>query len=122
MFRLFLIISIFLFHTFQEKVYSEDEVDVKPKLMYGANALTRYIARNFKSPKTEAPPQKIICEFIVELDGSISNVKVINEVNENFKNEALKIFKGFKEPWYPALKNNKQVRCKTKYEIAIGMP
>ncbi len=99
-----------------EKVYLESEVEIKPKLMYGDNAMYRFISRSFKFPNEPAIP-KIVCSFVIELDGSISDIKVVNNISESYKKEAVRVLKLFKEPWYPAVKNNQQVRCQIIYPI-----
>lgn len=100
-----------------EKVYLESEVDIKPKLMYGENAMQRFIARNLKQDIKEPLVPKIVCSFIVEIDGTISDIKVLNSVSAHYKTQAIKVFNKFDEPWYPAVKNNKQVRCQYVYTI-----
>ena len=124
LFLLFLTFTVYSQNSNQqniEKIYTEKEVDYKPKLMYGENAMTRFIIRNFKSPKEPIPPQKLICSFIVELDGTISDVKVLNDVHPSYKKEALRILNNFDEPWYPAVKDKKQVRCLIQYPISVGL-
>lgn len=100
-----------------EKVYLESEVDIKPKLMYGENAMQRFIARNLKQDIKEPLVPKIVCSFIVETDGTLSDIKVLNAVSEHYKSQAIKVFTKFDEPWYPAVKNKKQVRCQYVYTI-----
>lgn len=102
-----------------ETVFTALQVDVKPKLMYGENGMYRFMSRNFKFPKNESPIAKIVCSFIVELDGTISDIKVVNNVPENFKIEVLRVMNKFDEPWYPAIKDNKQVRCQYILPIMI---
>jgi len=102
-----------------ETVYLESQVDVKPKLMYGENGMYRFMSRNFKFPKNEGPVSKLICSFIVELDGSISDIKIVNDVPENFKKEAIRVMQKFDEPWFPAVKDKKQVRCQYILPIII---
>jgi protein TonB len=100
-----------------EKIYLESEVDIKPKLMYGENAMQRFIARNLKQDIKEPLIPKIVCSFIVEIDGTISDVKVLNSVSEHYTNQTVKVFNKFDEPWYPAVKDKKQVRCQYVYTI-----
>ncbi|GGD16955.1 energy transducer TonB [Flavobacterium orientale] len=103
-----------------EKVYLESDVDITPKLMYGDNAMNRFLSRNFKYPKENIAVSEIICSFIVEIDGSISDIKVVNEVPEFYSKEALRVLDKFDEPWYPAVKNNVQVRCQYILPIKIN--
>lgn len=104
-----------------ENVFLQSEVDIKPKLMYGENAMYRFMSRNFKFPKNESPITEIICSFIVEIDGTISNIKVINNVPESYQKEVIRVMNKFDEPWYPAVKDKMQVRCQYILPIKINL-
>lgn len=104
-----------------EKVYLQSEVEIQPKLMYGENAMYRFMSRNFKFPKNESPVTEIICSFIVEIDGTISDIKVINDVPESYQKEVIRVMNKFDEPWYPAVKDKKQVRCQYILPIKINL-
>lgn len=104
-----------------DKVYLESEVEIKPKLMYGENAMFRFMSRNFKFPKSDKPITEIICSFIVETNGTISDIKVLNNVPENYQKEVFRVMDKFDEPWYPAVKNEKQVRCQYILPIKINL-
>jgi len=106
--------------TSSDKIYLESEVDTKPKLMYGDNAMNRFLSRNFKFPKDNLPISEIVCSFIVEIDGTISDIKVLNEVPESYSKEAIRVLDKFDEPWYPALKDKQQVRCQYVFPIIIN--
>lgn len=100
-----------------EKVYLESEVDIKPKLMYGENAMQRFIARNMKQDIKEPMIPKIICSFIVEIDGTITDIQVLNAISDYYKAQTIKVFNTFDEPWYAGVKDSKQVRCQYVYTI-----
>lgn len=104
-----------------EKIFLNNEVDIQPKLMYGENAMYRFMSRNFKFPKDESPVIEIICSFIVEIDGTISDIKVINNVPESYQKEVIRVMNKFDEPWYPAVKNKMQVRCQYILPIKINL-
>lgn len=99
------------------KIYLESETDQPPRLVYGINGFNRFIARNLKMPNENLPIREIICSAIIETDGTMSDIIVLNEVPESYKKEALRVLKLFKEPWYPAYKNELAVRC--QYIIPI---
>lgn len=99
------------------KIYLENETDQPPRLVYGINGFNRFIARNLKMPIENIPIREIICSAIIEIDGTMSDIIVLNEVPESYKKEALRVLKLFKEPWYPAYKNEFAVRC--QYIITI---
>lgn len=104
-----------------EKIFLNNEVDIQPKLMYGENAMYRFMSRNFKFPKNESPVTEIICSFIVEIDGTISDIKVINNVPESYQKEVIRVMNKFDEPWYPAVKDKMQVRCQYLLTIKINL-
>ncbi|RXR32228.1 hypothetical protein EQG68_08285 [Flavobacterium piscinae] len=104
-----------------EKVYLVSEVDIKPKLMYGENALYRFLSRNFKFPKSDTFVTEIVCSFIVEVDGTFSDIKVINKIPDEYKIELLRVMNKFDEPWYPAVKDQNQVRCQYVLPIKINL-
>lgn len=100
-----------------ERVYLEKETDQPPRLVYGINGFNRFIARNLKMPDEKVPVREIICSAIIEIDGSMSNIIVLNDVPESYKKEALRVLKLFQEPWYPAMKGELPVR--SQYIIPI---
>lgn len=104
-----------------EKIFLTNEVEIQPKLMYGENAMYRFMSRNFKFPKNESPVTEIICSFIVEIDGTISDIKVINNVPESYQKEVIRVMNKFDEPWYPAVKDKMQVRCQYILPIKINL-
>lgn len=111
-----------LYHNIQgEKIFLNNEVDIQPKLIYGENAMYRFMSRNFKFPKNESHVTEIICSFIVEIDGTISDIKVINNVPESYQKEVIRVMNKFDEPWYPAVKDKMQVRCQYLLTIKINL-
>lgn len=58
----------------------------------------------------------MIVSFVVERDGSLSNVKVIRSVEEHLDKEAIRIVKSMPK-WIPARQNGKVVRC--KYTVPV---
>lgn len=100
-----------------ERVYLEKETDQPPRLVYDINGFNRFIARNLKMPDEKVPVREIICSAIIETDGSMSNIIVLNDVPESYKKEALRVLKLFQEPWYPAMKDKLPVR--SQYIIPI---
>jgi hypothetical protein len=52
-------------------------------------------------------------------DGTITDIKVLNTIPENFSKETIRVMTKFDEPWYPAVKDNKQVRCQYILPIII---
>ena len=100
-----------------EKELKEDiseKADVLPEFPGGQNALTHFIYRSVKYPEV-ARKQKIqgrvICSFIIEKDGKISEVKIEKGVYSFLDEEALRVLKTMPD-WKPGLKAGKPIRVK----------
>ena len=80
----------------------------------------RLIAENFRLKKIRAN-SLITCEikFIVEKDGTLSNITAIGE-NESFNKEAIRAVTKIKEKWIPATINGQAVRERFKIPLTIN--
>ncbi|MCJ8152193.1 energy transducer TonB [Chryseobacterium sp. SSA4.19] len=56
--------------------------------------------------------------FVIEKDGSISDVKAIG-INGNFNEEAIRVIKSIKTKWIPAKINSERVRY--FYKLPLSM-
>lgn len=78
----------------------------------GKNQLSNFLAKNTVYPddaKTNRIQGLVYVSFIVEKDGSLSNVKIFRERHPNLDNEALRVVSLMKN-WTPGKYNNKAVR------------
>lgn len=101
----------------EEKCF--DVVEEMPSFPGGSGALSAWLSNNIQYPKQarESGIQgRVIVEFIVEVDGSISNVKIGRSVDKDLDNEALRLVKGMPK-WNPGKHNGTEVRV--KYSIPI---
>ena len=80
----------------------------------------RLIAENFRLKKIRAS-SLITCEikFIVERDGTLSNITATGE-NESFNKEAIRAVTKIKEKWIPATINGQAVRERFKIPLTIN--
>ncbi len=104
-----------------DKIYEMNEVDKKAEFYGGYKELMRFIKDNYEFPKEfirMGIDGKRVIEFIVEKDGSLSNIKAFIKnplINENDENMVIAIKKSPK--WIPAMNNDKIVRSKIKIPI-----
>lgn len=71
-------------------------VEQMPQFPGGDKELTKFISNNLKYPNTDACVQgKVICRFIVNVDGIISNIEILRSLETNFDKEAIRIIKLF---------------------------
>ena len=97
---------------YDNKVF--DVVEEMPQFPGGPSALFEYISRSIQYPKEaeEIGVQgRVICTFVVEKNGSISDIKVINSVDPSLDKEAIRIINTMPN-WIPGKKNGIPVRVK----------
>ena len=78
----------------------------------GINAFRNKVNENFDTSSVESESGEVIkgtITFVVETDGTISNVKV-NGANADFNKEAEKTIKKIKGKWNPAKLQGEKVR------------
>lgn len=105
----------------EELAYNEvieiDKVDEKPSFPGGESAMKSYLNSNVKYP-VEAQENciqgRVIVQFIIEKDGSISDVKISRSVDPSFDREALRVVKAMPK-WNPGKLQGIPARVKTKF-------
>ena len=111
----------------QENGISNDSVVEHPEKAAsfpgGAAALHQFIADNIEYPSTamEIDEQgKVFVEFIVNTDGSISNVKVLRGMSDELNNESMRVVKMMPN-WIPAQLGNENVRtvCRVPFNFRL---
>ena len=87
-------------------------VEVMPQYPGGQIAMMKYIMENMKYPEQamkEGIQGRVAVRFIVEKDGSISNVRPIHSVHTLLDKEAVRVVKSMPK-WSPGKQNGKPVR------------
>lgn len=77
------------------EVYEYDYVWEKPSFPGGDDKLMRFINKNRKYPKAayKAGIQgRVVCSFIVNCDGAVSDIQVFKGVENSLNDEAVRIF------------------------------
>lgn len=101
----------------KEKVYQV--VEQQPSFPGGREELFKYLAYNVKYPIDAAKNKiegRVLVTFVVEHDGSISNVNVANSVYPSLDKESIRVVSGMPK-WIPGKANGKTIRV--KYTIPI---
>ena len=103
--------------TQQEEIYHLP--DKMPKFKGGETGLAKFLKENVKYPniaRENGVQGRVLVEFIVEKNGSITNVKIIKGVEPNLNNEALRVV-NMMPRWKPGKHNGKKVRV--RYSMPI---
>ncbi|MES2762057.1 MAG: energy transducer TonB [Bacteroidota bacterium] len=101
-------------------IYSR--ADSSPEYYKGEEALKQFILENLEYPDLAIRQNlqgAVVMSFIVEPNGTISNIVVEKEFNHLCTQEALKIMRQTK--WTPGTKDGKRIRYKTKYPIIFNL-
>ena len=96
-------------------------VDVEADFIGGVNAFRTKVLQNFDSSVVEnetGEVVKAVVTFVVERDGTISNIKV-SGANTDFNKEAEKTIKGIKGKWNPAKFQGENVRSYFRFPISM---
>ena len=96
-----------------------DVVEQMPEFPGGSIELMKFLRENIKYPEaaSKAGTQgRVVAQFIVEADGSISNVKVLKNVSDEIDAEAVRVIKAMPK-WKPGMQKGQPVRV--KYTIPI---
>lgn len=109
----------------EELAYNEvieiDKVDEKPSFPGGESAMKSYLNSNVKYP-VEAQENciqgRVIVQFIIEKDGSISDVKISRSVDPSFDREALRVAKAMPK-WNPGKLQGIPARVKNEVPVVF---
>lgn len=98
-------------------------VEQMPSYLGGMGALMQYLSNNIKYPK-EAEKKgiqgRVICTFVVEKDGSITNVKVSKSVEPSLDAEAVRVLSAMPR-WIPGKQDGKPVRVKYIFPVTFRL-
>ena len=96
-----------------------DVVEEMPSFLGGASGVMAYLSQSIKYPvvaKENGVQGRVIVIFVVERDGSITDVKVAKSVDPSLDKEAVRVIKGMPK-WRPGKQNGAAVRV--KYTIPV---
>jgi len=96
-----------------------DIVEHMPTFPGGQMELLKFLAENVRYPKEAEEKGKqgrVVLTFIVEKDGSVSNIDVAKKVCEELDAEAVRVVSSMPK-WTPGMQNGKNVRV--KYTVPV---
>ena len=103
--------SVVLQEEDENKIF--DVVEQMPEYPEGMAALLKFISNNLKVPKglesEDLIPSKVAASFIVEKDGSITDIKITKSVHPLLDAEYVRVI-GLIPKWNPGMKDGKSVR------------
>ena len=102
-----------------DKLINQNEADVAADFKGGINVFREKVAQSFDTESMDTSGMiSAVITFVVEKDGSISNLK-INGSNAEFNSEAERAVKSVKTKWTPAQLKGKAVRSSFRMPISM---
>jgi TonB family C-terminal domain len=103
-------------------IYSRNQVEelAQPYFADGKTNMASYIHSNLKFPEAAKASEiqgVVRLSFVVETNGTVSNILVENSVGGGCDNEAIRLLQG--TVWIPAIRNGKYVRSNNIQEITF---
>lgn len=93
-------------------------LDKMPEFPGGMAKFYSYVGNNFNRPELDVERTlKVYVSFVIERDGSITDIKVLNDPGYGLGKEAIRVLKSIKAKWTPGILNGKTVR--TAYNLPI---
>jgi hypothetical protein len=93
-------------------------IEFKPDFPGGIKEFYNYIGQNYKVPDVKGLKGKIFVSFIIEKDGSVTDIKVLRDIGYGTGEEAVRVLKKCPK-WIPGEQAGKKVRVLYSLPIAI---
>lgn len=105
----------------ESKVF--DVVEQMPSFPGGTAALMQYLAKNIKYPvvaEENGIQGRVICTFVVERDGGVTDVRVAKSVDPSLDKEAVRVVSSMPK-WIPGKQNGSAVRVKYTLPVTFRL-
>ena len=105
----------------ENKVF--DVVEQMPSYPGGMSALMQYLSSNIKYPaiaEENGIQGRVICTFVVERDGSITDVRIAKSVDPSLDKEAMRVVSKMPK-WIPGKQNGSAVRVKYTLPVTFRL-
>ncbi len=97
-------------------------LDKQPEFPGGINKFYEYVGIKFEKPEIDIEKTvNVYVSFIVEKDGSMSNIKVLKDPGYGLATEAIRVLSSLKTKWKPGVLNGEFVRTSYNLPIAVKM-
>lgn len=90
-------------------VYKDSVVDTKPEFPGGIEDCYKYFTKNFIPPPAKGLVDKVVLSFIIEPDGTLTDIKVIHDAGFGTGPQIAKLLETGPK-WIPGEKDGKKVR------------
>ena len=92
--------------------------DIRPVPKKGMNDFLQFVSKNLKIPDVKGLSGKIFISFVVDVDGKLTDFKVIRDIGYSIGQEAIRVLKSYGN-WIPGELRGMKVRC--TYSLPINI-
>lgn len=101
----------------ENAIYIPIDIEIKPEFPGGRVKFNHFVDDNYKkSNKRPTIQGKLFATFIIERDGSLSNINVLRDIGHGTAEELIRVLK-LSPRWKPGKLSNKEVR--TLYSLVF---
>ncbi|WP_316821214.1 TonB family protein [Pedobacter gandavensis] len=105
------------------QIYDARGIEVYPEFEGGMKGWAKFLQRNLRYPDLAQEREvqgRVMVSFVIERDGSISDVKLISGIGSGCDEEALRVIR--KSPnWKPGRQNSQTVRVRYTMPLAFAL-
>jgi len=99
-------------------------LEVQPQYPGGIGAFLKSVGKKFETPEVDvdAKTLQVMVYFVIEKDGSLSNIRVTRDPGYSLGKEASRVLNSMKTKWSPGYKNGEPVRTAYNLPITVNLP
>lgn len=102
-------------------VYSSAGIEVQPEFPGGSAGFSKYVQKNYRTPEVDQDLKgRVFVEFVVEKDGSLTDIKVIRDLGFGTGAEAIRMLRNAPR-WKPGVQNGKTIRVRYSLPIMLDI-
>ena len=98
---------------------STKELDRQPNFPGGIQNFYQYVGENFDKENIEGETVRVEVSFIIEKNGTMSDIKVLRKTNSSVDKEAIRVLKSLRTKWSPGYKDGQPVRTQFTLPISV---
>lgn len=105
--------------TSNTRIYFSNEVTTVPQFVGGQPALNSFLKANFVQPKKSKVKGEVLVAFVVEIDGSLTEIGVLSDAGFGTADEAIRVM-SISPSWIPGTLNGRNVRVQHLLKIPVN--
>jgi periplasmic protein TonB len=101
-------------------IFNPNSVDKNPNFPGGIDKFIKEVGKKFVAPELEEEKAiRVVVTFVIEKDGTLSNIKVVNDPGFGMGAEAIRVLKNIKTKWEAGFYKGQPVRTTFSLPILV---